>query len=655
MAKFPKVYFYTPKGKFVSLNGIGNPGNHVYKFSYKYSETDGDVGDIILVFTHTHIDLTYLQPGIGYKIRWGYVNGAWSDERYIAIKEVSYKYSTAGFTVSLKIVAKAAYQGEATLRDSNGDSLEETIEDAAKVVEEYSLVYTTNDGHKIKYIKLTDGSFEYKGYTPDGRELVPKLDQKTLNKIHGEFDVESLNTLWERNYYRQFGRFYGGSGAYAVTPPFSADTRRVGLLVSQQNVMKALSVMYKNAGFNMIQKVRDDKVINKEIDWGAEAEFGISSNSPGIISWTIDKSDKEANILSTTTTTIDPTTKEIKTHVVEVGKPFDFYVLSPDGKELTEVTYYKKGDSYYMNPHDADSPTKIEAALFKAQEKQAFIFGSLVKKGWSPKQLKEDILKGRDPVKTQEYQEALKDKEIKDRITRWGFRSEDLKAGRAKLHYSGRSFDQIRSKNIQDEMDKIFYNSKLTIRLEGNPTAEDAVNFYFYSGNKDIDGLYHIDGSEHAISSAGYITTIVAYRVVDTFEQIKTKIITKTNEGLPILEPEIVVEKNILDNLNHMNNGLGYLKVLVVNQEGLELYEDPSGATTSAYRFTETLRSGTLFSGAPFISLKQRGDWVYAQKYNEAIAAEEEVVTKEDAGLSADTNQTVEEHAEGYNLPVTDE
>jgi len=578
MAKTPQVLFYNIDDSLVNIPDIGHLGDYLYKFSYKYSETETDEGEIILAFTHTSVPLTFMQPGIVYKIKWGYLGGDYSNVRTVAVKAASYKYSTAGFIVSLKIVPQADYDLTGTLRDAAGITIEEVQEDTTKEVGKFVWVYDALEGTQIK-IWQSDGELDSSRNNPRGfvepEKAVASVVQ--LEAPPRETDLDEWYTnydLYEKYNYGDFyvrkdGDFnnlskdtwrsplYDENGTPYITrenPNIAPASFKFNITNREAEKVIAATLRYDSS--RKVMQVRDDKITEKEIDWGVAPVFTITVGRE-VINFDLAKSDKEARIIQQTVTTSDPTTGEITTSHVTVAKAIDILASTQSGEYAVKFTYYQEGDNFYMLKKGADEAEKrkIERETYGIRKRQLVL----------KEKIKEDYNVTEEQIETLIHD--LKDKDgnpasLED-IRQYQWRQsavarkleiekgspitrDDVKKGFVQATYSGKTASQVEAENIKEEMDKLFYNSKLTLKIEGAPHVEDAVNFSFLAGGTELTGVYHIDESEHIISKAGYVTNITSYRVVLDYKQVVARIKKETGEDLEEIK-KAEMDYNILD------------------------------------------------------------------------------------------------------------
>ena len=665
MARVPKVYFYTPKGQYVNLSGIGNPGDHLYKFSYKYSETEDDTCRVILAFNRTNIDLTFLQPGIAYHIRWGYIGGRLSGIRSVIVNKATYKYSASGFSVTLDMVPSAAYKGEATIRDPNGDSLEETLVDGAKEVGQVGFTYTTSSGQQLQVIKVADGYWQHKQVSANG-EVSVDLSEETKAGIHNlvkKGKEENLTAQEIADRKATWEKYYAAQLLYATSSPGispGVQTQQpIPLthgLVTHQDFLKGLSYMLQAKGANTVLKIRDGSVTTETVDWGADPTFGLVA-SAGLISWTAEKADKEDKLVGREAATIDPLTKSIKSTKVFASRKFRTKYLDIDGKTLIEAKVYQKGDSYYMEPiaiagepvTQPVDPKELTKTTYNILLDQSVNAQALRDQGLSESQIDQLVLDGK-PLKgtatgLANLDQYLADQQVKEQYEAWGIEPGAVEVGYVKPLYSGDTAEQLKDKAIHQTLNQIFYNLKLTVVTEGNPRVEDRVNFTFVTGNKDIDYIYHLDESEHTISSAGYTTRLVGYKVAPNVERIATQANTIISEGLAASFPEVNTEKTIIAGIRELNLQLG------------------ATLTTHAYTLKNPLHSNNLkpgendpfynqnTEGDPYVDLRSNATKLVDEKYEDAIQAEIDTGGRK----SFNPNQTVDGALDEYNNTPKDE
>lgn len=663
MAKVPKVYFYTPKDQYVNLKGIGNPGDHLYSFSYKYSETKDDTCRAILAFKHTDIDLTFLQPGIMYHIRWGYVGGPLSDTRSLTIKKASYKWGASGFMVVLDLVPSGIYKGEATLRSPDGESLVDGLVDMAKESGVSGYEYVTSAGAKLQVLQSKDGSWKRKAYDSSGNlvSFFSKQDKANIRKA-----IQEKNRDWNKYYLT-----HGGL-------PKNSQFMRVGIgqhssipeqLVDYPDVLTATATMLQAHGVNSIVKARDDSIITSPVDWGAKPTFGIVAFA-GVISWTAEKADKEAKRVGREAATIDPLDKTLHVTKVYAEKPFRAKFMDAHSKTLIEAEYYRYGDSYYMKPIDIDDSfngfptsfaselssdyvssglTRIDKATYEQRKDEAIEAQLLTKKGYSQGDIDKLVLSGQ---LTKGYAEQLDAKEsereaLEERqyLEAWGLGLGAVEAGYVKPLYSGGTPEDLANKAIQETLNQIFYNLKVTIVTEGNPHVEDQVNFTFITGNKQIDYIYHLDESEHSITSRGYTTKLVGYKVAPNVERVSSEISTKVEEGLKTKFPKAKTEHKVIDGLKMLELELG--ATLAAHQE---LFKKPSKYTDYGAPQHERLSKGNIFpifgyEHGPYVDLQKKAGGSVTSQYLKEVKA------IQDAGATGHFNpdQTVEDAFKEYN------
>jgi len=643
MARIPKVYFYTPKDQYVNLSGIGNPGDYITRFSYKYSETSDDKCQAILGFTRTNIDLTFLQPGIAYHLRWGYVGEKLSNVRKVVVKKAVYKYTSTGFTVTLDMVPVAAYKGEATIRDPNGDSLVDTLIDGAKEVGQTGFVYTTTSGQKLQVIKKKEGGWKHQEFDASGKEVKTQLTAAEKFKVNPSVTKRVVAADWQEHYAKQSLTMVGGLGPSAsFAKPATVPVSSLKGLVSYQDVFKGLAQMYQANGVNMILKIRDDAAISEPIDWGSSPIFGVVANA-GVISWIAEKMDKEDKLVGRQAATIDPLTKTIESVNVTVEKPFTVKYQDAHSKTLVKVKVYQKGDDYYMKPVDGGktSETQILKSLYDKLKDQNVEAQLLRNRGYSQsdidKLVSEDKLKKGYNKHLDEAFASEKDKKAKTLYEAWGLSNGAVKAGYVKPLYSGDTAEQLTNKAIQQTLNQLFYNLKVTIVTEGNPQVEDQVNFTFVAGNPDIDYIYHLDESEHIISSTGYTTKLVGYKVAPSVERITRRVKTQVEEGLAAKFPDIKTDKALIDGIRELNLELG----ATLTTLGKAIYH-PSLDENSHTLYSQPF-GDQPYQGSPYVDLRIHASKLINEKWDNAVAAEK------DHTKSFSPDQTIEEALKEYN------
>ena len=634
MARIPKVYFYTPKDQYVNLSGIGNPGDYITRFSYKYSETSDDKCQAILGFTRTNIDLTFLQPGIAYHLRWGYVGEKLSNVRKVIVKKAVYKYTSMGFTVTLDMVPVAAYKGEATIRDPNGDSLVDTLIDGAKEVGQTGFVYTTTSGQKLQVIKKKEGWWESHSLDASGKEIKTKVATNQTAKSNPSVTKRVVAADWQEHYAKQSLTIVGGLGPSAS---FAKPATSLRGLVSYQEVFKGLAHMYQASGVNMILKIRDDAAVSEPIDWGSSPIFGVVAKA-GVISWTAEKMDKENKLVGRQAATIDPLTKTVESVNVTVEKPFTVKYQDAHSKTLIEVTVYQKGDDYYMKPIDGGktSETQILKSLYDKLKDQHVEAQLLKRKGYTQAQL-DNLAASGIPQKgfsehMDKFNSFMEARRAKQRYEAWGITPGAAKAGYITPLYSGDTAEQLTDKAIQQTLNQLFYNLKVTIVTEGNPQVEDQVNFTFVAGNPDIDYIYHLDESEHIISSTGYTTKLVGYKVAPSVERISQRIKTQIEEGLAAKFPNVKTDKTIIDGVQELNLELG--ATLTTREYSID---------KPPFLEDQQPRYGQPYKGSPYVDLREHATNLVKEKWDNAVSAEK------DTHANFHVNQTVGEALREYN------
>ena len=570
MARFPRLIFYNFNKTPVSITGIGQPGDHLYRFSYKYAQTDPDECTVTLVFPVTNVDLLSLSPGIGYMLRWGYVNDTFmanDDYRIVVIKEVEFKYSSAGFVVTLKMVPHADYTLDGTVKDPNGDSLAEVIDDALDQTREYSFKYQGTKGpYTIEVITKRDKDGNTTRTTEhrssDGRFMKDKLEETSVKMSTTSESQGYWDQKWAVNYKVHMGKVGAVSSYYNPYLGSVVD----GLpspndpFLSERDYFTLIAAFYRMLGVNRVAKTRDDKIIDEPVDWGAEPEFSLVVGRD-IISYEFEQADKEAKVLQNSVAATDPTTKETNTNSVTTGRTFQFLVIDKTAGEenLGKVaTYYQKGDSYYMKVADGGLEWEFKnKADWLAREKFSIESQKYIQEnGWNQEMVNSIVRNNLTTAEFKNVQDKLDNYVARKRIEDTGATGEDIYAGHITFTHSAKTLQQIEDRNVQEIMDSVFYNTKLTLKIEGNPYIQDATNINFIAGNVKLDGKYHIDQAEHAITKSGYITTLVCYRVIPDYDTVITNVKRTVKEGIIEAIPELQNKELIMDVVDEINSGI---------------------------------------------------------------------------------------------------
>ena len=641
MARFPKVYFYTPKDEYVNLAGIGNPGDHLIKFTYKYIETDSDVCTVVLGFNRTNIDLTFLQPGINYHIKWGHVGEVLSNTRKVVVSKATYKYGQSGFSVTLQLVPIALYKGEATIRSPHGDSLIDTLLDLTDTTGELSMEYTSDLKNTYLVTRREEGSWASQVTNPDGKKIVPSLNLEEKKAITDALavngDLRSVKKkIWSESYEHQYDKsdiLIIGEGTLAGTlarQRWEGPKLRNAELTSQ-DLFVSIDTMNKKIGSRLILKIRDDKSSLGGVDLGAESVFGLLPTK-GLISWAVEESDKEAKLIGGIASTIDPTLKIIQGIEIDLGKPFDFFTLELDGS-TTPITFYPNGAYPYMMINNEGDHINIFQSTLKQRQNQHIQVQLLETLGYD----QDAVLKFvKDSTLPDNYAEVLLEEqyqrqviEQKKRIAGWKLNTDDIKPDYVTVHFSGQPIARIKQQIIKKIMDQSFYNFKLSVTTEGNPLIEDGVNFEFRSGNTHVDGKYHIDQSEHTISSAGYTTKVVAFKIVADGERISSEKEALIEEGIIKRTTDYRSETARQEGVEALNNSRGAhaLAELWPYTSVVKPYPDASGSYVQAagihpinwdimYRI-----DGHERAGGPWVILSEDGRPLYNERRDEVKQA----------------------------------
>lgn len=548
MISLPIVRFYNLNKSLVSIANWGPLHRYLYKFSYKYAETGPDSSEVTLVFNSTSVDLTFLQPGMGYVINWGYAAGSLSNDRKVVIEKASYKYSKAGFVVSLQMVPFADRTIGGVIRDPSGTLFEDALKDAANNAPDgLEIRFTDTGGDVTRGIKKKGDAWEFDYLNEEGKSGAELLADKVASDI-GELVAAEKRYIERLSWFsREWEIQYNSNYHGKVIIPGGPDGRRTPvdptkneLVDTNREIATVIASLLDKKGSHKIFQIRDGKVTITEPALAAPAVLTFNSFD-NIISFDFTKGDKESRPIQSVTTVADATTGKVETHQGIVGRSFtvDFYGNYDNPETKVDETKVLRGTiglmeqdgNYYATDENLTLAIPITRGEFEKYEKKS----ELRKEYLADKSREEEsTLKGYRIHISKEALEQL-DKNRDQLAWSWdiqqsGMSLKDLNSPYLDIRHSGRSYQDASAQAVRDEMDKMFYNGKLTLKVPGDPSIEDNINLVLNVNSDALDGTYHIDESEHVISKAGYTTTIVAYRIITDYKRIENRVLKQFGE-----------------------------------------------------------------------------------------------------------------------------
>jgi len=547
MTRQPIVYVYNKDGSLLYVPGAGSNINWLKSFRFKLNLTKGDSLTLTYAFNRMGIDLEFAKAGRDLEVQWGYVGGPFSDRFKVRVKTVEFTYSKGGLIVTLKCIARSAAIAEGTVPS------DDPFEDDAKVGKGVITVEVKGDEqgelYKASYEispdkdpRETEIVIDAIHKTREGKTMARYVvDDAIKQKREEDLAANKEEKVWDEAYEKQFLKHKYNSGKYKgyVSPldqfRMSAAERSLyhqyhdftNQWVQGSDLVAVDQMIDKFTEKNIVTNYRGDKVKKEEIDWSSSPIFIISTGGVGgiqsganLITFTVTKGDKDERYIKSKVTVVDPTTGTVKTSSTEVANGFNFTLMDSRGNKVA-VKYWRDEKNGYLQK-EGGAVVKLDLKTYEKRRELYIKTRELSKvTGMSQDELLSLDAQGKlDIDKALAERQQIIDRETLKRLEANGILYEDIEDGYVTVKYNGRTIEDAKNENRKRVLDSIYYNTKLNLKIEGMPQAIDNTNFVFLCGNSQLDGTYHIDSCEHSITKGGYVTTIIAYRVVENYDML---------------------------------------------------------------------------------------------------------------------------------------